>query len=105
MKTKFKKEILISEFEREPSNPFDYDKLMGVIGVLNLAVAVFNGNRLRKSEDWKEHLRGYIKQYSHLGWDCFEYGFSGDHFWLHDDIGTKGERVVVIYLQPVIIEC
>lgn len=92
--THYKREILIAEVEKEIVK---YTALKDIIGVLTTAVGTFNCEKSRKSQDWREHLKSYMTSEYSLNWDSFEHGFSGDHFWLHDGLGTKSTRVILIY--------
>jgi len=89
--------------EVEMEIPSDNKLLKEVVGTLTTAVGEFNNQRnYRESfKDWREHIRWYLSK----NWEKhFEYGFSGDHFWLHDDTGIKGKRAILIYSLNVKIE-
>jgi len=82
--------------------------LKEIVGNLTTAVGYFNCERNFKNSnrDWREHLESYINDsLSLVVWDEYEYGFSGDHFWLHDGPGTTGKRVLLIYLLKTTIYC
>lgn len=97
MKKSYNREILIAEVESEI--PSDNKLLKEVVGTLTTAVGEFNHRKVFK--DWREHIRWYLSK----NWEKhFEYGFTGDHFWLHDNTGTKGKRVILIYSLNTKIE-
>ena len=98
MKKSHKRTLLVAEVEK----PITSGILRDIVGVLTTAVAVFNCEK-NKVSDWREHLKSYITGGYSIHWESYEYGFSGDHFWVHDAPGTMGERVLMIYSLNVVV--
>ena len=76
-----KREIIVAEIEENSYS----NTVHKIVDIINMAVATFNGEKLRKSNDWKEHIQilldsNGIKNNS----EYHELGFSGSHFWLDE---------------------
>lgn len=102
-KNQYKRDFLVAEMG-EKLDLFSQTPTLIVISDLLQSVALYNAGKKKVGIDWVEHLKTttnweFIKNCVNVKMvDC---GFSGSHFWLHDD---KGERILFIYFLKVIID-
>jgi uncharacterized membrane protein len=106
-KGQFIETILVAKLEKETHKPGELFvkgpnkySLNIIISQILMGVALYN-NEKNKLVDWDEYLTQYFLEYKVLTNIPFLSGFSGSHFWLHDE---THERVLIVYLQKVIID-
>lgn len=99
-KNQFTQNFLIADVEK----PFDINvnttptTLQITVFDLLKSVCIYNSGK-KIGTDWRTH----IEETTNLNWirSNFNCGFSGSHFWLHDN---QNERVLIITFQKVIID-
>jgi hypothetical protein len=103
MKTTLKKgqfieTILVAKLEKDIKTKQEY-LLSSIVSLILMGVALFNNKKTQL--DWDDFLTDYFTDNDVLTNIPYLSGFSGSHFWLHDE---THERVLIVYLQKVIID-